>query len=165
MQILAKRWKCKLKVKVVYVKTILFLILSIALSFFIIFIGITHPYISYNGDKNIPKEDIVHFRGLTFRDLRMDNIIEYKGNSLIVKYFIVKKSLLPTKTILKLYCTEQYSIYKTYDIASFHFYETSGKMPFYWKPEEPFPDLEMCADNMLGVFWTTEKGIEFCSEY
>lgn len=154
-----------MKIKNIYINHIFSLILSIILSIFIIYLGITHPYISYNGDKNIPKEDIVHFNGLTFRDLRMDDITECYGKSLIVKYYIVKKSLLPTKILLKSYCLGQYNKNKSYEIMSFHFYQVSGKMPFYWKDEEPFPDLEMCSDYLLRAFWVSEDGIEFRDHY
>lgn len=82
----------------------------------------------------------------------MDDITECDGKSLIVKYYIVKKSLLPTKIFLKSYCLDQYNKNKSYEIMSFHFYQVSGKMPFYWKDEEPFPDLEMCSDYLLRAF-------------
>lgn len=53
------------------IKRIFFLILSVVLPILIIYLGIAHPYFSYNGDKNIPKDVTVHFNGLTFRDLGM----------------------------------------------------------------------------------------------
>ena len=44
----------------------------------------------------------------------MDDITECDGKSLIVKYYIVKKSLLPTKIFLKSYCLDQYNKNKSY---------------------------------------------------
>ena len=165
MHFMKKQWSYKLKFKGTHIQAMLFFIISIMLLLFTIYVGISYPYISYEGDRNIPKEDIIHFYGLTFRDLRKDHITEYNGKSLTVKYYIVKKSLLPKKSLLKFYCSEQYNTNKVSDIVSFHFYQTSGKMPFYWKDEDPFPDLEICSDYLLGVYWVTDDEIKFDNKY
>lgn len=104
---------------------------------------------------------MIHYGWLTFRDLRMDKHTEYNGRPLCIKYYIVKKTFLPRKKLLEKHCNEQYDNFKGYDIMAFHFYNEAGKMPWFWKNEEPFLDLEMLSDCMLGVFWVTDDEIEF----
>lgn len=141
-----------------YFKPILFLLLAIFLPIFVIFVGVTHPYLNYEGDKTVPKEDVIHYGYLTFRDLRMDEYTTCDGKNLYVKVYLLKGSILPKKLLLQKYCKEQFDACKTHDIMSFRFYRVSGKMPWFWKDEEPFPDLEQCADNMLS-FWVESDGI------
>lgn len=153
-------------------KAILLLIGAILFPFFVIFIDayitFEHPDIKYNGDKSIPKEDVIRYGKITLRDLRMDECTTYNGDTLFIKYYIVKKNHFSKRQLNKLlakYCSEQYNKCDSYDIMSFHFYRECGRMPWYWNSHGYFPDLEANCDSKIGVFWISKDGIEFGAGY
>ncbi len=132
------------------------------------YMALERPDLTYKGGKTVPEEDIIHYGKITLRDLRLDECITYNGDTLFIKYYIVKKNLFPKKKLNKLlsqYCSEQYNKCNSYDIMSFHFYRECGKMPWYWNDEGYFPDLEANSDCKIGVFWISKDGIEFGAGY
>lgn len=160
-----------------YFKSIFLLILAVMLPIILyifigiigLYIGLERPDITYKGNRSVPKEDVVHYGKITLRDLRMDKYTKYEGSSLFLKYYIVKKNHLSKRKLnnqLSKYCNDYYNNNcNNHDIISFHFYEETGTMPWFWNNDGDFPDLEMNSQNLIAVYWITTDGLAFRKEY
>lgn len=145
------------------------IILYIFIGIIGLYIGLERPDITYKGNRSVPKEDVVHYGKITLRDLRMDKYTKYERSSLFLKYYIVKKNHLSKRKLnnqLSKYCNDYYNNNcNNHDIISFHFYEESGTMPWFWNNDGYFPDLEMNSQNLIAVYWITTDGLAFRKEY
>ena len=149
-------------------KAILLLIGAILFPFFVIlidaYITFEHPGIKYNGEKSVPKEDVIHYGKITLRDLRMDECAAHNGNTHFVKYYIIKKNHFSERQLDRLlsqYCSELYNKCYSYDMMSIHFYMECSKMPWYWNDGGHFPSLYENSDCEIGIFWISKDGIGF----
>ena len=126
---------------------------------FELYIGFWRPDLTYDGDKTVPEEDVIHYEKITFRDLRLDEYNEYSER--FYKFYIVKKNHISKKKIYQLlsnYCKEYYENNNSYDEIGFFFYGECGMMPWFWNNDGFFPDLEMNSGNLIcRVFISKEE--------
>ena len=72
--------------------TLIPIILFYGVIVFKLYIGFERPDLTYDGDKTVPEEDVIHYGKITLRDLRLDHIEtnKYNGERKCCKYFLVK---------------------------------------------------------------------------
>ncbi len=162
-----------MKRKIDIKKAVFFLILAAPIPFIVQFlklciivlgfyIALACPDLTYEGDRTVPEEDVIHHEKLTLRDLRVDLIEtdENTGEKICKKYFLIKGYHFHSKKIytqLLQFCFDYFAMQNAYDEIYFRFYEESGKMPWFWNEEGHFPDLFDLDDNLL-VTYTIHKG-------
>ncbi|MDE5776264.1 MAG: hypothetical protein K2H67_05235 [Treponemataceae bacterium] len=130
---------------------------------FELYIGFWRPDLTYDGDKTVLEEDVIHYEKIALRDLRLDQYRNYEGYTRHLKYYIVKSNHLSKKKIYQLllnYCKEYYENNNSYDEIGFFFYEECGTMPWFWNDEGFFPDLEMNSGNLICRVFISKEGIK-----
>ena len=133
-----------------------------------------YPSLFYEGDKNVPQEDVIKIGNVYMRDLKKDRISDDNETRYVYKYYILKKNKLSPSDlneILSDYCGDFFDAQAEYDEIQFCIFKECPRMPWYWNDdgagfapqcgrihfEEKTLPVHILADDLFAFLCAGEK--------